>query len=208
MIEESGKAYCPYCGSNKVYILQPATVGYRVGEVIVKRKGTESRRLEFDYDTDQSISIERFDDDTVGFKCDDCSEIFSVPEIQTKPENLSPLESFVYNWDETRFESGIVKSDEFIRFAREMKQALKETVPDFLEITKYYVGHFYINLFIKNKVTCKYVNFFTSDVRFFHNWWVDKNVIRTAENDEDHKGGRNKEIKLVEIFETAELLTS
>ena len=209
MIEKSAKAYCPLCGSNKIYILFNSTVGYKAGEVIVKMEDGSclERQLEFDYDKEDSVVIESVESDITGFICHKCGADFSVPDIQTKPVTINPLESFIYDWEGHRFDSGSWKTDYFIRFSRELKTALNKCMPDHIEIAKYSEGHFYINIFFRNKNTGNYANYFTSDVRYFQDEWVKYGTIRAADDTKDHRGATNIAVKLVDIFEEVDRLT-
>lgn len=92
-------------------------------------------------------------------------------------------------WKNIKFEYGDDK--EFANLSRNFKSFLKQNLNDNYELVNYNKGYFYISGFIKNLENNKYMYFSIPDVRY-DNTWYNHILYRTAENEKDFTGGRNK----------------
>jgi len=119
---------------------------------------------------------------------------------------LTHTEAFYFKWKNHRFQSSTLKTEEFLRFAREFKRAISYELPENMTIS-FMVGHFYISGFFKNETTQKYAYFSISDVRFFQDSWVNDVLIRTAKDDKDYSGGKNQSVYLVNLVKRAKEIT-
>lgn len=115
---------------------------------------------------------------------------------------MKNTDKLISNWKDVEFESSSGKTEQFKKFAREFKAAIKEQTKDDFEVASYNVGHFEISGFLKSKTDdSKFIYFGISDVRSFYNQWMSKILIRTANNLKDFSGGHNNYNDLVSLGE-------
>jgi len=114
----------------------------------------------------------------------------------------------IEKWLDYTFESSAGLTPEFAQFNKEIKDLIKKSLPDCLELVSWNKGHFEFSGFLRNKNTGKFVYFSCSDVRYFKNAWYEDLLVRTAENEKDFTGGSNNFCKLSELAEKSIMLTS
>jgi len=97
------------------------------------------------------------------------------------------------NWIGYNFESSSGTTDEFKKFASDLKKYIKQELPE-LSIESFSVGHFYVSAFLKTSDD-KLIYINTSDVRGRFN----SILFRTAKSTKDFSGGSNNYCSVIDI---------
>lgn len=114
---------------------------------------------------------------------------------------------YIEKWAKCNFMSSSLRTPEFSRFANDFKKTMTEQLAGTgMEIVSFGIGHFCISGFVRKEN--KYIYFSISDVRYAKNDWLNNVLFRTAKNDHDFKGGRNRFCKLLECGEKFDELLS
>ena len=101
------------------------------------------------------------------------------------------MNALIKKWQGTVFDSSTGPTEQFLRFARAFRSALRRTVPPDWEIAGFSRGHFELSGFLRHKPSDQWVYWHISDVRAFPDEWVHHVLIRTAAHDKDYMGGLN-----------------
>lgn len=101
-------------------------------------------------------------------------------------------------------DDGGVTSKEFDQFSRDFKSVLKEICSSDWEIEKYSKGHYFVSTFLRNAANPeKFLYLSVGDIRHNPNWHG-RILYRTAENENDYRGGTNQYSSLENLQNTLE----
>lgn len=191
---------CPKCHGQDVLLLKSVALGYPVKFAKVERTPENKHKIEIDYDNEKMSLVYEINSN-LGLYCRECQEIFDEPELLYLPSDSTPLEKLVFDWQGYIFQSSTVKTPEFKKFANELQRAIKKELPDYIELVKFSVGHFFISGFFKNESTGKFAYFNFSDVRYFKDGWIKDVLVKRCRDTEDYTGGKNNSVELLSLID-------
>jgi hypothetical protein len=125
-----------------------------------------------------------------------------------KDQTVVAVSKLFVEFENVEFVSSTHKTEQFKRFARMYRTALKSLLPTELELVAFAVGHFELSGFIRNRKTDRFVYWSVPDVRFFTGSWHRNVLVRTAKHMKDFRGGGNNFARLIDVGATALQLTS
>jgi hypothetical protein len=111
------------------------------------------------------------------------------------------------HWVGHEFDSSSGLTEDWAKFARDMKLYLYGIFKSEYKLVSFSRGHFYFSSFFKNIKTDKLVYISCSDVRYFPGQWHNDLLIRTAKHEKDYTGGSNNTCSLNELRKMADKLT-
>ena len=102
-------------------------------------------------------------------------------------------------WLGHRFESSCSETEDFKKFASNLRANLKSELSPEYSIVWFSRGHFYCSACVRHESSQKLMYISIPDVRYWQDEWFSKVLYRTMENEKDYTGGRNNYCNLREL---------
>lgn len=120
---------------------------------------------------------------------------------------MSKVERLVEKWSTHHFSTGVYPGEDYKKFQREARAALKEVAEAAgYTLYKFLPNHYEFCAVLQERETGAYAYVSISDVRFFKNEWATHVLYRQMKNENDWKGGANHYSPLIGLSDALQTL--